>query len=110
MPSYTINTLPQPNPPDPEDICDFLNETTDYDFEVEGCGTVVSWDICTWYEYDEDMAHLSEQYPGTIFVLDIQNERSSMLAERCYFRDGKMQCADITLSIEDFDESKLEYV
>lgn len=59
-----------------------------------------------WYTYQEDMKEYSIQYPELLFRLEGWGEdRDDMWV--CYFKNGKMQKSNATISFEEFDESKL---
>jgi len=60
-----------------------------------------------WYDHKKDMLRISAMFPGVLFTLSGEGEEAGDMW-REYYRDGKMQRADVIITIEQFDESKLK--
>lgn len=66
------------------------------------------WDEeCKWYDHEADMKWLSQQYPGTVFMLSGKGEESGDLWRK-YFRDGKMQVCKGKVIYPPFDAGMLK--
>jgi hypothetical protein len=61
---------------------------------------------CKWYEHEEEMKKFSKKYPDMIFVLKGEGEESGDMWIK-YFKNGKMQNAQISWTFEEYDPSKL---
>jgi hypothetical protein len=62
---------------------------------------------CKWYEYDNDMPLLSQQFPELVFMLEGEGEEGADLWRR-YYKNGKVQIANAKIVYDEYDESKLE--
>lgn len=64
-------------------------------------------DECNWYEHEEDMKNLSQQFPDVLFTLHGEGEEAGDLWNK-YFRNGKMQVAKATVTIAPFSTRELK--
>jgi hypothetical protein len=62
---------------------------------------------CKWYEYDVDMARLSQQFPELVFLLEGEGEEGGDMWKR-YYKNGKVQVANAKITYDEYDETKLE--
>ena len=75
-----------------------FEKLTDYFFPL---GTV------TWYNWSEDMAKISRNYPNILFTLSGEGEEAGDLW-KAYFKDGNVQECKAIITFEPFDESKMK--
>lgn len=62
---------------------------------------------CRWYEHENDIAWLSRQYPGTVFLLEGEGEDGVIDVWKKYFKDGLMQRVNAEVAFAPYDSSKL---
>lgn len=60
-----------------------------------------------WYNYEEDMRRISKKYPNTVFKLRGDGEESGDIWVE-YYKNGKCQKAQTTITFEPFDPKKLK--
>lgn len=90
------------------ELKDFLflgNEKTGsmIDYELR----LYSDDECKWYDHEEDMILLSQEFPNVLFKLHGEGEENGDIWDK-YFMDGKMQYCPAKVQCAPFDRSKLE--
>lgn len=85
---------------DEQELNEFLNEITGYDWEdLELSGG-------KWYNWPKDMVVLSERYPDILFTLDGEGENPYDLW-RAFYRAGKGYSEKTKIVYADFDPVKL---
>lgn len=90
-----------------ENICDKLNEITDYRFALNTDTVICCEDgEIKWYESIEDLLKVSKAFPDTLIQVDGEGEESGDIW-RTFYKGGKSQCAKAKVVYEDYDESKL---
>lgn len=72
---------------------------TDTDFHWNGPGL-------SWYDHEEDMVKLSQQFPDILFILSGNGENAGNLW-KAYFLGGLIQRAPAQIVYDDFDKDKL---
>lgn len=93
-----------------KDISEILTNLPDGDFEdlrfavddYGGCGQ-----SCKWYDHEKDMRRLSVMFPDVTFELCGEGEEQGDSWKE-YYRNGKMQRCQATITFPPFDESKLQ--
>ena len=60
-----------------------------------------------WYTHEEDMKEYSTKHPSVLFTLEGMGEDSETPWTK-YFKNGKMQIAEVELVVEEFNEEKLK--
>ena len=60
-----------------------------------------------WYDYYEDMVKLSKMFPDLVLQVDGEGEETGDIW-RTFWKDGKYQEAKRVVTIEEYDENKLE--
>lgn len=60
-----------------------------------------------WDTYVEDLKKLSLSFRDELFTLEIQGDYLDDCS-KCYFYNGKVQYAHMTIELEEFDKNKLE--
>lgn len=68
--------------------------------------SLVSSDMCKWYESFDDLKEFSKKFPDNVFQLDIEGEDGEKC--RAYFKNGKCQEAPAIITYDEFDETKLK--
>lgn len=86
-----------------EDFVEDLDEKSGNDFIL----SLVSGEEVKWYEHEEDMKFLSQQFPDILFKLHGEGEENGDIWDK-YFMNGKMQHCHAVMTIPPFDKSKLE--
>lgn len=69
--------------------------------------TFYSFDAVTWYDHDDDMRKVSAAYPDVLFELNGNGENSGDIW-KTYYKGGKMQHTEATITFDPFDPNKLE--
>lgn len=88
-------------------VCDELNEITDYDFILTTETSIQSnMGEIKWYDSIDDLLKVSKAVPEALIQVDGEGEESGDIW-RSYYRGGKMQKANVEITYEDFDETKL---
>ncbi len=59
-----------------------------------------------WYNHEEDLLKISEQYPKLFFILDGNGEDGDLW--RIYVQNGKRQVTQGRVVYEDYDPKKME--
>lgn len=60
-----------------------------------------------WYENEDEMLELSQEFPDVLFKLHGEGEESGDIWDK-YFMNGKMQYCPAEIHIPEFDRNKLE--
>lgn len=76
-----------------DNLIDIIDELPIHDYS----------DSCKWYEHEEEMVSISEQFPTILFILSGEGEESGDIWRK-YFKNGKVQVAEAKIT---FDECKL---
>lgn len=84
---------------DMEPVCP---HPTDTDFHWNGLEL-------SWYDHEEDMVKLSQQFPDILFILSGNGENAGNLW-KAYFLGGLIQRAPARIVYDDFDKDKLRRV
>ena len=63
-------------------------------------------DSTKWYDYQEDLKRISEDYPTLLFKLYREGEECRDL-EHSYNKNGMSQLCPAIITFEEYDESKL---
>lgn len=80
-----------------------LSEMTGYlEHSFNGGGHAIKW-----YTHEEDMKEYSMKHPDVLFTLEGMGEDPETPWTK-YFKNGKMQIAEVKLIVEEFDEEKLK--
>ena len=66
-----------------------------------------STDETKWYEHEDDMKFLSNQFPDILFKLHGEGEEKGDVWDK-YFINGKMQHCHAVMTIPSFDKNKLQ--
>lgn len=66
-------------------------------------------DETSWYDHEKDVAALSKNYPGLVFVLYGVGEQNDDMWYK-YFHNGKVQLCPARISFAKYNESKLKEV
>lgn len=85
----TINADMEPTEPDPADT----------DFNWHGSDL-------SWYDHEEDMVKLSQQFPDILFILSGNGENAEDLWKK-YFFGGLVQRAPAQITYEELNKNKL---
>lgn len=107
--AYVLN-LPAENPLT-EDGLTQMDEIVDA-FQVfeEGSARDGYWyGYAKWYDYEQDMARLSKQFPDILFELHGNGEDQEDIWY-AYFQDGKVQHCQAEIYFAPFDPKKLTEV
>lgn len=64
------------------------------------------WEACKWYDHEEHMKWLSEQWPDTVFLLEGEGEEAGDMWKK-YFKNGEMQVCKAIITYPPYDESQL---
>lgn len=83
------------------EFAEFFEAQTGYNFDYNN--TLSG----KWYDHEEHMKHISEQYPDKLFTLNGEGEESGDMWKK-YLKNGKIQRATATITYADFDEDKLK--
>ena len=69
---------------------------------LSGCAEEIKW-----YEHDEDMTSISEQYPDILFTLHGEGEESGDIWIK-YYKGGKCQVEKAKIIFGEFNQEKLK--
>lgn len=64
---------------------------------------------CKWYEHEQDMKSVSEQFPNLIFMLEGAGEDATDLWKK-FFKNGNMQTCYAKIVYDDYDPNKLKKI
>lgn len=82
-----------------------LLTSTNQDFSILDDGKVHSdWDEGSWYDMEIDMTRISEEFPDTLFTVDLTDEEGGN--ERYYWKNGSYYSVEAEFPA--FDESRLK--
>jgi len=86
---------------------DFVTDYAKEISEATGAGYSNCFDdSIKWYEHEKDMRKYSKKHPNVLFKLSGEGEESGDIWIE-YYKNGKIQKCEATISFEDYDESKL---
>jgi len=83
-----------------------IEKQSEYAFDNDGTEIYSEGEI-KWYEHSEDMKNVSKLFPDLTLQVDGEGEETGDI-RRTFWKDGKYQEAKRVVTIEDFDENKLE--
>jgi hypothetical protein len=90
---------------------EFSLETNDLKYHDEAIGESTDYEmnvfesVLKWYEHETDMKKYSLKHPETVFKLSILGEDGER--EVKFFKNGKMQIANVRIVHDEFNEDKL---
>jgi hypothetical protein len=102
--NFKLKIISNPNSLPENPIFSRLEEISGYGGIEEYGGEL--YDV-KWYNHEEDLILLSEEYDELVFQLDGKGEENGDIWRK-FFKNGKYSFSQAIITFPDYDESKLE--
>lgn len=71
--------------------------------------TINGYSYSKWYEWENDMLSLSEEFPDVFIEIEGDGEDSDDFW-KCYIKDGAQQLCPATITYEQYDPKKMQQI